>query len=114
MARVKRGVGHVKRRKNILKRAKGFHWGRKKKLKQAKTAVTKAGVYSYRDRRNKKRDFRSLWQTKISAAAKEQGTNYARLMGNLRKAKIALDRKILADLAERYPQVFATIVKEVK
>ena len=113
MPRVKRGVSHVKHRKNILRRAKGYKWGRKKKLKLAKTAITKAGVYSYRDRRNKKRDFRALWQTQLNAALRMRGTSYARFMGALHNANIILDRKILADLAQREPKIFDAIVKSV-
>jgi len=113
MPRVKRGVSHVKRRRNILKRAKGYRWGRKKKLRQAKTAVTKAGVYSYRDRRNKKRLARTLWQTRINAALRMHDMQYARFMGALKKANIDLDRKILADLAANEPKIFAALVKAV-
>jgi large subunit ribosomal protein L20 len=114
MPRVKRGVGHVKHRKNILKLAKGYKWGRKKKIRLAKVAITKAGVYSYRDRRNKKRNMRALWQTKLGAALKEQGLNYSGFIGNLKKKNIELDRKVLAELAENHPKVFDAIVAAVK
>ena len=112
MSRVKRGTQHTKHRRNILKKTKGFKWGRKKLIKQAKTAVTKAGAHAYRDRRVKKRTARALWQIKINAAARENGTTYSKLIAALTKGKVALDRKILAAIAERHPAVFAKIVKE--
>ena len=112
MPRVKRGTSHVKTRRNILQKAKGFKWGRKKLIKIAKTAVTKAGAHAYRDRRVKKRTSRALWQLKINAAARENNTSYSRLMGALKKKNIEIDRKILADLAEHEPNVFAKIVKD--
>lgn len=114
MPRVKRGVQHSKRRSNILARTKGMKWGRKSKLKLAKTAAVKAGAYAYRDRRVKKRDFRALWQMRINAAARENGVSYAVLMGRLKKAGIALDRKSLADLAANHPAVFAQVVAKAK
>lgn len=114
MPRVKRGMGHVKRRKNILKQAKGFKWGRKKKIKLAKTAVKKAGVYAYRDRRNKKRDRRALWQNQINAGLRPLGLSYSKFINLLKINKIELDRKILADLAEKHPETFAKIVEKVK
>ena len=114
MPRVKRGPSHVKHRKNILKRAKGFKWGRKTKLKLAKTAIKKAGVYARRDRRAKKGDFRRLWQTKISAAAHMHGTNYARFIHGLKQGNITLNRKMLAELAEHEPKVFEHILNSVK
>lgn len=114
MPRVKRGVSHLKRRKNILRKAKGYRWGRKNKLRLAKVAITKAGVYSRRDRRAKKGAFRAVWQNKISAALGEHGISYSVFMGRLKSAQIAIDRKILADLAEHEPKVFAAIVNTVK
>jgi large subunit ribosomal protein L20 len=113
MPRVKRGVGHVKRRKNILKRVKGFEGGRKKLLKLAKTADTKAGAHAYRDRRNKKRLIRRLWQVKINASARSHGMTYSTLIGSLAKNNILLDRKILASLAEHKPAVFDKIIKKI-
>lgn len=113
MPRVKRGVGHVKRRKNLLKQAKGFKWGRKSKIKLARTAVVKAGVHSYRGRKEKKRTARRLWNTNINAALRKQGLSYSVFMGKLRKANIALDRKVLAQLAEHHPDIFSAIVKKV-
>jgi len=114
MPRVKRGKGHLKRRKNLLKHVKGYMWGRKSKIKLARVAMLKAGVYAYRDRRNKKREFRKLWQIKIGAASRENGLNYSKLMSGIHKAKIELDRKILADLAENHPTIFAKIVETVQ
>ena len=114
MPRVKRGKNHLKKRKNLLKQTKGYKWGRKSKIKLAKVAVLKAGSYAYRDRRAKKRVARQLWQVKIGAASRENDLNYSKLLGALHKAKIDLDRKILADLAENHPVVFGKIVEEVK
>lgn len=110
MSRVKRGTMHVKRRRNILKHAKGYRWGRKSKIKLAKIAVLKAGVYAYRDRRNKKREARKLWQIKINAGARAQGLKYSALIHGLHKKGAALDRKILATLAEQHPTIFAKVV----
>ncbi|MBI5071380.1 50S ribosomal protein L20 [Candidatus Falkowbacteria bacterium] len=114
MPRVKRGKNHLKRRKNLLKQTKGYKWGRKSKIKLARVAMLKAGVYAYRDRRAKKRIARQLWQIKIGAASRANGLSYSKLSGALRKAKIDLDRKILADLAENHPAVFAKIAEAVK
>lgn len=114
MPRVKRGKTHLKRRKALLKEAKGFKWGRKKLIKLAKTAVTKAGVYAYRDRRTKKREFRKLWQIRINAAAREEGTTYSKLIAGLAAKNIELDRKILADLAVNNPEIFKKIVEAAK
>ncbi|MCD6470995.1 50S ribosomal protein L20 [bacterium] len=114
MPRVKRGKHHLKRRKNILKQAKGYKWGRKKKLKLAITAVRRAGAFAYADRKRKKRDFRRLWQIKINAACRENGTTYSKFISALKKNKIEIDRKILADLAENNPKIFTKIVETVK
>lgn len=114
MPRVKRGKSHLKRRKNILKRTKGFMWGRKSKIKIAKTAATKAGAYAYRDRRNKKRVMRRLWQVRINAAARLNGLSYSRLMDGLKKAGITIDRKILSKLAADKPNTFRAIVEAAK
>ncbi len=114
MPRVKRGKHHLKRRKNLLKATKGYRWGRKSKIKLARVAMLKAGVYAYRDRRAQKRIARQLWQIKINAASRANGLSYSKLSGALRKAKIDLDRKILADLAENHPAIFAKVVEAVK
>ncbi|MBI1961635.1 MAG: 50S ribosomal protein L20 [Parcubacteria group bacterium] len=112
MSRVKRGMMHSKHRRNILEKTKGFKWGRKKLIKIAKTAVTKAGSHSHRDRRVKKRTIRTLWQIKINAAARANGTIYSKLANGLKKGKIEIDRKILAGIAEHEPAMFAEIVKQ--
>ncbi len=114
MPRVKRGVIHSKRRKNILKQVKGYKWGRKKLIKLAQTARTKAGAHAFVDRRKKKRTARGLWQIKISAFVKEYGLSYSKFMGGLKKANIVLDRKVLADLAVNNKKVLASIVEKVK
>lgn len=114
MPRVKRGVMHTKSRRNILKRAKGFKWGRKKLIKIAQTAVTKADAYAFRDRRTKKRTMRGLWQIQLNAAVREHGLSYSKFIGGLKKAKIELDRKVLSELARKEPSVFAKIVEKVK
>lgn len=113
MSRVKRGIHHAKRRRNILRKAKGYRWGRKSKLKLAKTAVFKAGKYAYRDRRARKRDFRQLWNLRINAALRENDTTYSRFIHALKQAHIALDRKILADFAVHHPELFKAIVMQV-
>lgn len=113
MARVKRGVMHVKRRKNILKHAKGYMWGRKNRLKLAKTAVVKAGVYAYRDRQKRKSEFRKLWQVRINAAVRPYGISYSRFIDLLKKKRIELDRKILATLAAEHPVIFRALMGEV-
>ena len=113
MPRVKRGKTHLKRRKGLLKQTKGYRWGRKKLIKLAKTAVLKAGSYAYRDRRNKKRAFRRLWQIQINAALRQYGLSYSKFIGALKKAKIEIDRKILADLAKNNSWVFNQITEKV-
>lgn len=113
MPRVKRGVGHIKHRKNILKQTKGYKWGRKNLIKLAKTAINKAGVFAYKDRKRKKRTFRGLWQIRIGIAVKELDLSYSKFMGFLKKNKIELDRKILSDLAQNHPLIFEKIVKKV-
>ena len=111
MARVKRGMHHIKRRKNILARTKGMKWGRKSKLTLAKVAATKAGVNAYRDRKLKKRDNRGLQQIRIGIMARENGTSYSKFMGSLKKRGITLDRKVLSQIGQQYPELFAKIVK---
>ncbi len=111
MPRVKRGTNHIKRRKNILARTKGMMWGRKSKITLAKTAAVKAGVNAYRDRKLKKRTNRGLQQTRISAGTTAFGMSYSVFMGNLKKRKIELDRKILSQMAATYPAVFEKLVK---
>ena len=112
MSRVKRGVTQHARKKRLLKHTKGFMWTRKSKLRQAKEATLHAWSFMFADRKKKKRDFRRLWQVKISAAAKENGISYSRLIDQLKKANIELDRKILADLAEHNPEIFKKIISK--
>jgi len=110
MPRVKRGTTANKRRKRLLKHAKGFMWTRSTKYRQAKEALLHAWTHQFADRKKKKRTFRRLWQIKIGAASKEQGISYSKLIDKLNKEKIELDRKILADLAEHNPDVFNKII----
>ena len=114
MPRVKRGRVRASKRKNLLNQAKGYKWGRKKKIKLAKTAIKKAGVYAYRDRRTKKRIRRGLWQINLNAAVRQYGLTYSRFIHALKTKKIELDRKVLAQLAQKEPKVFAKIVEAVK
>ena len=114
MSRVKNSVQTRQRRKKILKRAKGFRGARSRTFKVAKQAVMKAGQYSYRDRRQKKRVFRSLWIIRINAAARENGLSYSKLIAGLKKAQIALDRKTLADMAVNDKEAFSLIAEEAK
>ena len=111
MARVTRGFKARRRRNKVLKLAKGFRGGRHKMYKTATEAVDRALSYAYRDRRNKKRDFRRLWITRISAAAKNNGTSYSKLMGGLKKADVELDRKVLSNMAILDPNGFSQVVK---
>lgn len=114
MSRVKRGVIHNKRRKGILKLVKGYKYGRKNLIKQAKTAILKADQHSFRDRRAKKRNFRQLWQVRINAALMPFEMSYSQFMGALKKHNITLDRKVLSNLGDKYPAVFKTLVEKVK
>ena len=111
MARVTRGFKARRRRNKVLKLAKGFTGGRHRLYKTATEAVDRALNYAYRDRRNKKRDFRRLWITRISAAAKQNNTSYSQLMGGLRKAGVELDRKVLSNMAILDPNGFSQVVK---
>ena len=114
MARVKRGKTAHKRRKYLLRYTKGFRWGRKAKYRAAKEALLHAWSYSYRDRRTKKREARRLWQAQIAAASRQLGISYSKFIYGLKKNKIELDRKILSQLAQNYPQIFEKIVEKVK
>jgi large subunit ribosomal protein L20 len=114
MARVKGGLIANKRRKNVLKMAKGYRFGRSTKEKQAKEAILHAGVHAFRDRRNKKRNFRRLWTIKINAAVRPLGLNYSNFIDILNKKEVKLDRKVLADIAENNPETFSRIVEQVK
>lgn len=107
-------MNHVKKRRNLLQKVKGFKWGRKKLIKLAKTASTKAGAHAFKDRRRKKRDMRGLWQVKIGAFAKEHNLSYSKLIGSLKKNEVELDRKILADLAVNNKKVLENIISQLK
>ena len=114
MARVKRGVVAGRRHKKILKKAKGYFNARRKVFRTAKQAVIKAGQYAYRGRREKKREYRALWITRINAAARLSGLSYSRLIDALNKAGFAIDRKVLADLAMHDLPAFAAIADKAK
>lgn len=112
--RVKRGVASHKKHQKIRKATKGMTRGNRSSIKRGKQAIVKSLQYAYRDRRNKKRAFRALWNTRINAAARENGTTYSKLITGLKKAKIELDRKTLAELAVNEPKAFTEIVKTAK
>ena len=114
MTRVKRGVIAHKKRKSILKYTKGFRWGRKSKEAAAKEALLHAWDHAFRGRKERKRDFRQLWNVKIGIASRAAGIKYSQLIPALKKAGIKLDRKILADLAENEPKVFEKVVVAAK
>ncbi|MRI59319.1 MAG: 50S ribosomal protein L20 [Epsilonproteobacteria bacterium] len=112
--RVKTGVVRRRRHKKILKQAKGFYSGRRKHFRKAKEQLERSLVYAYRDRKQKKRDFRKLWITRINAACRLNDISYSRFVYGLKQAGIELDRKILADMAMNEPQAFAKIVEKAK
>ena len=114
MARVKRGVVAKARHNKVLKKAKGYYGARSKLFKTAKQAVIKAGQYAYRDRRQRKRQFRALWITRINAAARLHDMSYSRLINGLNRAEIEIDRKVLADIAVRDPEAFGAIAAQAK
>ena len=114
MPRIKRGVASRARRKKILKAAKGYYGARSRTFKVAKQAVIKAGQYAYRDRRQRKRQFRRLWIVRINAAAREHDITYSQLINGLNKAEIEMDRKVLADLAIHDKAAFAQIAEQAK
>jgi len=111
MPRVKKGTNALKTRKNILKRAKGYRFGRSKKERQANEAIHHAGQYAFAHRRDKKNDFRQLWSVRINSVLEK--ISYSVFIGSLKKNEIMLDRKILADLAENHPESFKKIVEKV-
>lgn len=112
--RVKRSVTARNRHKKFLKLAKGMQAARRRSFRLAKQGVIRALQYAYRDRRNKKRDLRSIWITRINAAARENGTTYGQLINGLKKANIDLDRKVLSELATSEPKAFEAVVKAIK
>ena len=114
MPRARKGTTTIKKRRKLLRQVKGFKWNRKSKIRRARQALLKAWTYSYRDRKTRKRDKRALWQVKINAAVRPEGISYSRFISALKKNNIALDRKILADLAEHQPTIFKKIVERVK
>ncbi len=114
MTRVKRGFKRAQRRKRMLKFAKGFYGAKSRLYRSAKEAVEKALAYAYRGRKERKRDFRSLWIVRISAASVQNGLSYSKFMGGLKKANVNLDRKVLADLAVRNPEAFSKLVAVAK
>jgi large subunit ribosomal protein L20 len=114
MSRVKRGVTAHARHKKVLKAAEGYYGRRKNTIRTAKQAVEKAGQYAYRDRRVKKRNFRALWIQRINAAVRDHGLTYGRFIDGLSKAEIAVDRKVLSDLAIHEPAAFGVLVEKAK
>lgn len=114
MARVKRGVTARARHQKVLGKAKGYYGARSKVYRVAKQAVIKAGQYAYRDRRQRKRQFRALWITRINAAARLHGLSYSQLINGLRKTSVEIDRKVLADIAVRDPDAFGAIAAQAK
>lgn len=114
MPRVKRGVTARARHKKVLQQAKGYRGARSRVYRVAKQAVTKAGQYAYRDRKQKKRVFRALWIVRINAGARENGLSYSRMIAGLAKANIAIDRKVLSDLAIHDKVAFAQLAEQAK
>ncbi len=113
MPRVKRGTTHVKKRRKLLKAVKGYKWGRKKLIKLAKTARTKAGAHAYADRRKKKRTMRSLWQIKINAFVREYGLSYSRFINLLKVNNVEIDRKVLAEMAVSDKETLAALIAKI-
>jgi large subunit ribosomal protein L20 len=113
MPRVKRGTTHVKKRRKLLKAVKGYKWGRKKLIKVAKTARTKAGAHAYTDRRKKKRTMRALWQIKINAFVREYGLSYSRFINLLKINNVEVDRKILAEMAVSNKETLEALIAKI-
>lgn len=114
MSRVKKGTNALKTRKNVLRQVKGYRFGRSKKERQAYEAIFHAGAYAFAHRRDKKGDFRRLWNVRMSAALKDAGISYSKFIPALKKANVALDRKILSQIAAEHPETFKKIVELVK
>jgi large subunit ribosomal protein L20 len=110
MVRVKRGTTANKTRRNVLAKVKGYRHGRKSKERMAYDAIAHAGAYAFAHRRDKKNDFRRLWNVRLNAALREQGTTYSKFIGALKKAGIELDRKVMSELAQNHASVFKAIV----
>ena len=113
MTRVKKGVNALKSRRNILKKVKGYRFGRSKKERQANEAIFHAGASAFAHRRDKKNDMRQLWTMRLTAALKPHNLSYSKFIGALKKSKVGLDRKVLAEIAEASPEAFEKIVKHV-
>lgn len=113
MPRVKKGTIALKRRRKTLKAAKGFRFGRSSKEREARTALLHAGVHAFAHRRDKKNDFRRLWNIQIGAASRPLGLSYSQLINKLKKSKIDLDRKILSTLGAEHPEVLARLIKQL-
>lgn len=114
MTRVKKGVNALKARRNVLRQVKGYRFGRSKKEAQANEAIMHAGAYAFAHRRDKKGDFRRLWNVRINSALRDQGTTYSKFISALKKANIGLDRKILAMLAEKNPTTFQKVLEKTR
>jgi large subunit ribosomal protein L20 len=114
MPRVKRGTTHVKKRKKLLKKVKGYKWGRKSQIKRAKEAVIKAGAHAFVDRRKKKRTNKALWHIRLNAFVREYELSYSKFIDLLKKNNITLDRKVLADLAVKNKKVLENLIAEIK
>ena len=114
MVRVKKGVNALKARRNVLRQVKGYRFGRSKKEAQANEAIMHAGAYAFAHRRDKKGDFRKLWNVRINASLRAHGISYSKFIGSLKRANIELDRKILSNLADMHPSTFEKIVAKVK
>jgi len=114
MTRVKKGVNALKSRRNILRKVKGYRHGRSSKERMANEAIMHAGTYSFAHRKDKKGDFRRLWQVRMSALLKENGVSYSKFIPMLKRANVALDRKILSELAQNHPETFKKVIELVK
>jgi len=112
--RVKRGVVAHKKREARLKATKGFRWGRKSKERAAKEALLHAGQHAFQGRKQKKRDYRALWNAKINAGLRENGLKYSSFISRMKKEQVKLDRKVLADMAENHPETWKKLVESVK
>lgn len=114
MARIKRGTISIKRRRKVLKYTKGFRWGRKAKERAAREALLHAWSHAFKDRRKRKREFRKLWQVRMNAAARKQGMPYSKFIAGLKTHHIELDRKVLAELAQKVPALFQAVLEKVR
>ena len=114
MSRVKKGVNALKTRRNVLRAVKGYRFGRSKKERQAYEAISHAGKYAFAHRKDKKGDFRRLWQVRVNALLKSEGRSHSRFQNMLKKANVGLDRKILSELATNHPETFKAIISAVK